>query len=476
MKISLSKARIETLKTSLIVIPILEEEKPHPLQKKDMKGEFNKLYLSYDRYKGSEKVLLVGLGKRKDLDKEKVRKAFGLVIKKVRELQLEEFSVLLKIPMPEQDAANAATEGILLGAYEFTKYKTRKKEEKDIRECTLLYSGKDISKGISETVIVCENVNMLREMVNENADEMTTEKIAAIAKDIAKNNNLKIKVFEKEELEKLGCHLILAVGRGSRYPPRMVVIEYNGSPKQEKYAIVGKGITFDSGGINLKPTGYIETMKQDMAGAAVVLATIKTLAELHLKINIIGIAPLCENMIGPFSYKPGDIYKSFAGKSVHIESTDAEGRLVLADAIAYAEKIYKPKLIIDIATLTGASSVVFGEYITAMIGTGKNFMKPLFDAGEKVCERVWELPLYEEYKEEVKAEIADLTNLGYKQGRYAGTIIGAAFLSHFAEKSPLIHLDIGNTAWRDRQLPGYIPKNATGVGLRLLTEFFRNQK
>lgn len=476
MKISVSKGRLEDQTSNLMLIPLLEGE-TLPFQNKDITGEFKKLSLLYEGYKGNEKILFVGLGKKKDVDLEKVRKAFGMAVKKVKELKLEEFSVFFrKIPgLSDQEAANAMVEGIALGNYSFDKYKTKEKGEKEVKGFSLVYKGKGIWKGIGETAVVCDTVNFVRDMINENADVMTTEKMASLAKEIARKNKLKIKILEKKELEKLGMNLILAVGRGSRYPPKMLILEYGGDlKKKQKIAIIGKGVTFDSGGMNLKPSGWIEAMKQDMAGAATVLGVMQAVATLNLKVNLIAVTPLCENMIGPDSYKPGDVITAYSGKSVEVENTDAEGRLILADALAYTEKILKPSAIIDIATLTGAAFVIFGEYVTPLIGTDKSLMRKLFAAGEKTYDRVWQLPLYEEFKEEVKGDIADVTNIGYNKGRYAGTIMGAAFLNSFVEKTPLAHLDIGGTAYRGKARPGYIPKNATGAGVRLLVEFFKS--
>jgi len=468
MKVSVSKVLLEKLKSGLVVVPILEGEKPLPFQKKDMKGEFKKLYLSYEGHKGCERVLFAGLGKKKEVDAERVRRVFSLAVKKVKSLKIEEFSVFLgRIPgVSDQDAANAVVEGALLGNYSFDKYKTKEKGEKEIKQVALLAKG---NVRVDDTVKVCENVNFVRDMVNENADVMTPDRIVSVAREISRKNRMKFKALGSKELRRLGMNLLLAVGQGGQYQQSMAVLEYRGGGK-EKFALVGKGITFDSGGLNLKPTNYIETMKQDMAGAAVVLGVMKTIAELKLKVNVVGVVPTCENAIGPKAYKPGDVLKSYSGKTVEVENTDAEGRLILADALAYAEKSFKPTQIIDIASLTGAALVIFGEFVTPVIGKGK-FMKKLFEAGEKSHDRVWELPLYEDFVEEVKGEIADVRNLGYNK-RYAGTVMGAAFLNKFVE-TPLIHLDIGGTTWHEKER-FYTPKNATGAGVRLLVEFFRS--
>ena len=466
MKITVSPGTIEKARANLLVVPFLEDSKPPKAWKKGMKGELGKVHVLFEGCCGSKLVMLVGLGKKKNLDQERVRKAMASAVRKARELGVEEFSVLGTIPgLKEQDAANSITEGIVLGDYSFEKYKT-KKEGKPLKSATIL-SSKAVEKGVQEAALVCKNVNMARDLVNENADVATPEKLAGLAREIASKTRLKLKVLGKSELKKLGMNLLLAVGSGSRFEPKMIILEYRGSPKKDRIALLGKGITFDSGGINLKPSGYIETMKQDMAGAAAVLGIMKSVAELRLRVNLVAVVPVCENMIGPGSYKPGDVLRSYSGKTVEVENTDAEGRLILADAISYAEKNLKPTQIIDIATLTGTALMIFGEFITPLIGEGKA-KKHLLEAGKATGDLVWELPLTEEFIEEVKGEIADVRNLGYNK-RYAGTLMGAAFLKSFAGKTPLLHLDIGGTAWAEKQR-GYRPKNATGMGVRLLVE------
>lgn len=471
MKVTVSKNPLDKHKTPILLIPLLEGGDA-PGKVPGMKGEFKKLYPSYQGYKHAKLALYVGLGKPKDLTLERVRKAFGRAVRAVKEEKAPEFAAYAKIPgMSEHDAVIAITEGLMLGAYTFDKYKTEKTE---LKHASLICNAK-YAKDAEATSIICTNTNLVREWVNENADTMTTTKLAAIATDIAKKNKLKLKILEKKELQKLGMNLILAVGSGSNYPPRMAILEYRGNRfSKDVYAVLGKGVTYDSGGMNLKPTGYLETMKQDMTGAATALGIIKTAAELKLKVNLIAVTPLVENMIGPGSFKPGDVYRSYSGKTVQIGNTDAEGRLILGDAIAYTEKNLKPTRMITLATLTGASFVIFGEYVTSMIGDDTKVMPKLKQAGEDVYERVWELPLYDEYNEELKGDIGDINNLGYNNGRYAGTIMGAAFLYAFVDHTPFTHLDLGNTAFREKAPGDYLPKNATGIGVRLFTKYFQS--
>ncbi|MEK6808885.1 MAG: aminopeptidase, partial [Nanoarchaeota archaeon] len=238
---------------------------------------------------------------------------------------------------------------------------------------------------------------------------------------------------------------------------------------KDNVMIVGKGITFDSGGLDIKTASGMETMKMDMAGAGAVLGVMSTIAELKLKRNVIGVIPTCENLISPKSYKPGDIITAYNKTTVEVLNTDAEGRLILGDAIAYGIDKYKPKLLIDLATLTGACLVVFGEYVSALVSNDDDLSERLFSAGQRTFERVWRLPLYDEYKEMIKSDIADIKNIGHKSG-YAGTLTGAAFINRFVNKTKWAHLDIAGTAWSEGE-QDYISKGGTGYGVRLLTEF-----
>ena len=249
-------------------------------------------------------------------------------------------------------------------------------------------------------------------------------------------------------------------------------MKYKGtSAKKDWIALVGKGITFDTGGINLKPSGHIETMRTDMAGAAACIYTMKAIAQMKLPVNVVAVIPLAENMISHTAYKPGDVFTAYNGKTVEIGNTDAEGRLILADALSFTEKTFKPKAMIDIATLTGACIVSFGEIVAAFLTNDEKLSSALIKASEITGERIWRLPLYKEYNEDIKSEIADIINVPAQ--RTAGTIIGATFLKNFVEKTPWVHIDIAGTAWYSKKR-GYNPKNATGFGVRLLYEFVKN--
>jgi len=318
---------------------------------------------------------------------------------------------------------------------------------------------------------IAENTNYSRQLVNEPAEYMTPEQIESEAKKL-NGKNIKVTVLGKKELQKLGLNGILSVGKGSVHEPRLIILEYKGAGASDKSTvIVGKGVAFDSGGLHVKPFGYMETMKCDMAGAAAILGTIKIASELGLKKNIVGVIPACENMINGEAYKPGDIIKMFNGKTVEVMNTDAEGRLILADAMAYAEKTYKPETLIDLATLTGAVIVAIGSYTAGLITNNETLAASLKKAGEESYDRVWEFPFFEEYQDMIDGDVSDLCNISKKMDKSAGTIAGGVFLSKFVDKAKWAHIDIAGTAYLNEG-KDYNNKYATGSGVRLLIYYF----
>lgn len=420
---------------------------------------------------GVKRIILVGLGKKKDADAEAVRKAAAAAASEAMELKLKELSVMADTSVKGE--VTAITEGAILGTYDFDKYKKKKKTPPRLLN---VVSG-DLKKAKEEAEkarIASEGTCMARDWVNETSDVMNPVAAADLAKKMGKKHGIKVRVMDKKALKKMGMNLMLSVAAGSKYPPRLVVLEYN-KGKGRPVVLVGKGVTFDSGGLNLKPTGYIEMMKMDKGGAMTVLAAMVALARMKAKVNVVGLMGMVENMIGPDATKPGEILKGYAGKTVEMCDTDAEGRMVLADALAYATKRYKPRVVVDLATLTGVVLIVFGEYVAALMATDDKEAEALFKAGEKTFERVWRLPVYKEYEDEMKGEVSDWKNLGYKEGRYAGTITGGAFLKQFVGKTPWLHVDIAGTAWWEKPR-NYIPKGGTGFGVRLLVEYLTGGK
>ena len=364
-----------------------------------------------------------------------------------------------------ETSLRCAVEGIVLGNYSFDRYKTKKK--KLVAEAHFVSTLKSAAGILKETGIICGNTLLCRDLVNGTSDEVTPESIAGLAKKIAKSSHLTCEIIKGKRIGSLGMGLFEAVARGSMHEPHLIILSYNGNPRsKETTALVGKGITFDSGGYNLKPTGHMEDMRCDMAGAAAVLFAIDAIAKLGIKKNVTAYLAVCENMIGSRAYKPGDVFTAFDGTTVEVLSTDAEGRLVLSDTIAYAIAKHSPARIVEASTLTGACVTTFGEIYAGLLTKDNELRSALESAAESTGEKIWSLPLDDDYAKDIESEIADLRNINPE--RKAGTIAGGMFLSHFAKETPFAHLDIAGTAWisKDR---GVNPKNATGFGVRLLT-------
>lgn len=490
MEVTVSIGRPEREKTEAVVVGLFEGTKRfsnevlsldkalggairEAMNRGDFKGKLNRIYLIPAMGKiPAARVLLIGLGKGKEFTADKLRQASGKSAVYLSGLGLTSFASILHHELkPLKDASQSVLEGTVLGLYRFDKYKTNDTEngKKEIKDVTLLVSGKDEQKtawdGAFTGKVLAEAANFTKDLVNHPSNHMTPSIMAETAMLLAKNFKFKCRVLDGGEMKRLGMGSLLGVAQGSSEPPKFIILEYNGNEKEKPLVLVGKAITFDTGGISLKPAENMEQMKSDMAGGAAVMGTFMAIAALKLPINVVGLIPASENMPGGSAYKPGDILKAMNGKTVEVISTDAEGRLILADALAYAKR-YEPKAVVDIATLTGACVVALGKNAIGMLGTDDKLKTMLKDAGERSYERVWELPLWEEYEEILKSDIADMKNSG---GREAGTIAGGIFLKKFADY-PWVHLDIAGTAW-DSKDGAYRPKGATGIGVRLLTEF-----
>jgi leucyl aminopeptidase len=501
MEIKVVRGRIKDIPSDLAVIGQFEESLSSELASIDRKlngrvqeltrsGEFTGKYLQISilHVAGEitpRRILLVGLGKKGEFDLEKCRQAMGKVSVRVRDLGLQSFSSQLLgadlARISPRDAGQAAAEGILLGTYRFVRYKTDPLEsKKELREVTLVEPEPkrivEIQMGVTRGRVIAEATNYARDLCNSPSNVVTPSRLASEAKTLAAEYGLRLQVFERRELEEMGMGAFMGVARGTQEPPKLIVLEYSGGKKAGKpVALVGKSVTFDSGGISLKPAEKMEQMKYDMSGGAAVLGTLKVAAQLKIPINLVGILPATDNMPGGTAIHPGDVVKTLSGKTVEVINTDAEGRLCLADALAYATR-YKPAAVIDLATLTGACVVALGNYAIGLLGSDSKLSNQIKKAGEATGERVWELPLWPEYEEQIKSDVADLKNVG---GRPAGTITAAAFLKHFVGDYPWVHLDIAGTAWNEQDRP-YIPKGSTGVGVRLLVQFLidhaRNSK
>ncbi len=421
-------------------------------------------------------TIIVGIGKAKKIQGESLRNSASNVTAICKKKKIKTIHVI----SPEIDILNnldtiqSIAEGLYLSDYSFNKYKTKKNDDNSFKIERVFFPTqfkKKASSMLQEIAITCENTHRCRDLGNEISYISNPQAIAAEAKKISRARNISCKIYGKRDIERMKMGLLKAVSSGSDHPPQLVVLKYRGDSKSKKYiVIVGKGITFDSGGINLKPTGHIEDMRSDMCGAATCIYTIKAASELKLKKNIYAVIPLCENLLSSKSYRPGDVYKAYNGMSVEIGNTDAEGRLILADALAFTEDKLRPAYMIDIATLTGACLISFGEIVAALLTSDDGLAEIIFNAGEDTGERVWRLPLYKEYDEEIKSDIADVNNIA--SNRNAGTIIGAVFLKNFVKKTPWAHIDIAGTAWWSKKR-GYKPKHATGFGVRLFIEFLK---
>ncbi len=414
-------------------------------------------------------VATAGLGKKEDFNLDKVRRVAGDFSRSLRKLNCHRVATVLHGAgsIEPEDSAEGITEGSLLGLYNFTRYK--KPEYEEIAEMLIIGDNSQltaVSHGIESGTIMAEATVIARDMVNEPANQMTPTRMAEIAEEIANKYDLEFKVFDSRDMETMGMGALLGVASGSSQPPKLITLGYKGNPDSRNTAgFLGKGVTFDSGGISIKPSEGMGEMKDDMAGGAAVMAALAAIARLKCKINITVIIPAVENLPSGNALKPGDILKAMNGKTIEIISTDAEGRLILADALSYAVKQSLSPLV-DLATLTGACRVALGTGYSGLFSNNQRLANEIANAANKTGEKVWQMPLPEEYKQQNKSLIADIKNTG---NRYGGAITAALFLAEFIDDVPWAHIDIAGTASSNKE-SGYTVKGATGVGVRTLTE------
>ena len=375
-------------------------------------------------------------------------------------------------------AASAAAEGAIIGLFDTDKYRTVDKEEKNVDRFVVLMEGADegaVRGGGERGRIVGESVNFTRDLANEPGAYMTPTILAERAEQVASEFGLEVEILEQSHMEAEGMGALLSVARGSEQVPKLIILKYLPAGKtkvedgEDYLAIVGKGITFDSGGISLKPGENMELMKYDMTGGATVLGVMRAVAHLKPPIPILGVVPATENMPSGKATKPGDVVRAMSGKTIEVINTDAEGRLILADAVSYAKKLGATR-IIDMATLTGAVSIALGDVNTGIMGTDQELINEVIESGREVGEKFWQLPLDKEYSKQIKSDIADIKNVG---GRKAGTITAAAFIKEFTDGTPWAHLDIAGTAWGDEAKP-FRSKGPTGVAVRTLINFIEH--
>jgi leucyl aminopeptidase len=434
-------------------------------------GETAYFYLTDSSLK-ARRLLLIGCGERGDYKARQVSQMAGTAARFLRSKNAKTIAI---VPRGEDDVEKVAQwtiSGAVMGLFEPDKYRTKEKEQRQVDRFEVVIEGADkkaLERGAERGRIIGESANFTRDMANEPGGYMTPTAMADGAKKMAKEFGLSIDVLDQKQIEKLGMGSFLGVSRGSDEPPKLIVLKYTPSKKTKSdglLALVGKGITFDSGGISLKPGENMELMKYDMTGAATVIGTMRAIAQLKPSVPVLGVAPCCENLPSGKATKPGDVLRAMTGKTIEVINTDAEGRLILADAIAYAKKLGATQ-IIDMATLTGAVSIALGDVHTAILGTDQKLIDSFIDAGKAVGEKFWQLPLDKEYTNQIKSDIADIKNVG---GKKAGTITATAFLKEFADGVSWAHLDIAGTAWGDPATP-YRSKGPTGVAVRTLVEF-----
>lgn len=480
---------IDQMQTAILVIGLFENERDffssrrldstifaaitELIENNEFKRDIGSTMIFHMMGKGLiKKIMLIGLGKREKFTYENARIISGKAALKAKELGVEEFCIL---PFVDVDSMliEAIAEGVLLSLYSFNRYKTSGKNSNAVPKRVIIVVGSDSSKfqSVAEKAnLVTQAVNYARDLGNLPPNDCPPSQMASFALALEKDG-IKTRILERYEMESIGLNGIVSVGKGSSNPPKLIILEYHGNTDQEKpYLLVGKAVTFDTGGISLKPGDKMDEMKFDKCGGCSVLGIVKAIASLGLQVNVIGIIPSVENMPSSSSYRPGDIIRMYNGKTVEILNTDAEGRIILADAIAYGVAIFNPQAVIDLATLTGASVIALGANVAVAIGTSKYLAERLRKISEKTGEKIWDLPLHDEYHEQIKSTVADIKNIG---GRPGGAITAAAFLSNFTNDVPWVHLDIAGTAWTQEGTieRSYNPKGATGFGVRTVVRF-----
>lgn len=417
-------------------------------------------------------IVLAGLGNESDFSLETARKTSALILKALKKSKSQ--NILFYPFNDSEEYIKNCAESFILADYSFKKYKTSDNDDFKINSIQILSEESvSINNALSESFILAEATIIARDLVNEPSNIMTPEKLAQSSKDIGKKYGFEVEVFSEEKIKSLKMDAFLAVAGGSANRPALIVMRYhNNSESNSILGLVGKGLTYDSGGLSIKPTDSMLTMKSDMAGAAAVIGAVAAAAKSRLKTNITAVIAACENSISGTSYRPGDIISTMAGKNIEIMNTDAEGRLTLADAVNYIIDIEKVSSVIDIATLTGAALVALGTSVTAVISNNDEFSDFVISNSKNACEKTWRLPAYEEHRELIKSDIADLKNTG---GKYAGTITAGLFILEFAKLKPLVHLDIAGTSWSDKDTP-ISPKGGTGEGVKTLYYCAKNFK
>jgi leucyl aminopeptidase len=459
--------------------PALRQPCERLLESNDFKCKLNETAFLYtDEEAGPKRVCLVGLGdKKSDLDA--LRQAAGTAAKTVMKKGVSRLSLAVESFIQGEangsEVTQAIVEGAYLSTYQFIEYKEIPDSDKlKIDEVICLFESSELAQSVENGAELGQKTataaRLARDLQNEPGNRMTPTRLAEVAQELANRSSLTCEILDRTAMKELKMGAMLGVAKGSLEPPKFIILEHNAdNPGLDTIVLVGKGITFDSGGISIKPSADMEEMKFDMSGGAAVIGAMKAVTELDIPLHVVGLVPAAENLPSGSSMKPGDILTASSGTTIEIVNTDAEGRLVLADALVYAKR-YDPKAVIDLATLTGACVVALGYNASGLFGTDDELQSRLQAAGETSGERVWPFPLWEPYHEEMKSDYADLKNAS---GRWGGAVTAAAFLAKFAQDYPWAHLDIAGTAYTAKE-GGYLSKGGTGVGVRLLIQFLRD--
>ena len=490
MEIKVIVGDIAGTKVDAIILPFFEDMKhpegdtatideilngaiSHLISQREIKGKLNEITVVHSLGKlPAARVVITGLGKQPELSQDKVRGAMAETCRLLRRKGIGSIATMAEgagvNEITPKDAAQAVTEGVLLGLYSFRKYLTGEKEHNEVVQLLIISNSESelpaLKQGCNQGKIIAEAANLARDMVNEPANYMTPTRMAGVARSQAKTYGLELDILEQEQMEKMEMGALLGVARGSREPPKFMVFRYWGSSSDgTDIAIVGKGITFDSGGISIKPSASMDEMKGDMSGGAAVIAAIGAIAQLKPKINVMAIVPATENLPSGNALKPGDILTAMSGKTIEIISTDAEGRLILADALDYAKQA-GARMMVDVATLTGACIVALGKICTGAFGNNQELVDKIIKSGAEAGELIWQMPMYDQYKEQIKSNVADIKNVGDRDG---GAITAALFLAEFVGDTPWVHLDIAGTFITNKD-KNYLVKGATGVSTRTL--------
>jgi len=423
----------------------------------------------------SERVLLVGLGKEGTLTEKDYRKAVVSSAKALLKTGAKDVAnFLAEVKVGKQDGAWKAAqmaEAVRDSVYRFDAMKGKKEDKPGLMKLEIHVAEQEdnpaTQQALKEALALAAGVSLTKDLGNLPPNVCTPTYLAEQAKEMAKTYGLTVQVFEREEMQKLGMGSFLGVAQGSVQPPKLIVLQHSkGKKDQRPVVLVGKGITFDTGGISLKPGAEMDEMKYDMCGAASVLGTFKAIAEMDLPLNVVGIIPTCENMPDGNAIRPGDVLTSMSGQTIEVLNTDAEGRLILCDALTYAER-FEPAAVVDIATLTGACVIALGHHASGLFSNQDHLAKELLVAGEQGLDRAWHMPLWDDYQPQLDSNFADMANIG---GRAGGSITAACFLSRFTKKYDWAHLDIAGTAWKSGK-----EKGATGRPVPLLTQFLKNR-